>query len=78
MNLLEFAMYAGQFLGAIWDFISGVTLPILGIKASSFMIAVFLARFSLVLLGKTIGVGANMTHDDTDRTAGFFGRSKNK
>lgn len=76
MNLLEFAMYAGQFLGAIWDFISGVTLPILGIKASSFMIGIFLARFSLVLLGKTIGAGANMSHDDTGRTADFFGHSR--
>lgn len=78
MNLLEFAMYAGQFLGSIWDFISGVTIPLLGIKASSFFIGIFLARFSLRLLSKTIGAGVNMSHDDTDRTFDFFGHSKNK
>lgn len=76
MTILELSSFIAQYFGAIWRFLSGITIPVVDVSASHFMIGVFLARFSIRILSKVIGSSPGLTPGDIAGAEKFYTDNK--
>lgn len=76
MTILEAAMDMATFFGAIWNFMKGVTIPIIDISAAALLVAGFLANIGLRLLGKVIGISPHLTSGDISSAGNLTKKNK--
>lgn len=76
MTFLELSSFLAQYFGKIWWFLSGVTIPVIEVSAAHFMIGVFLARFSIHILGKVIGSSPNISNSNIYNAKQFYNSNK--
>ena len=61
MNVTESLAALGTFLGSVWDMLSGVTVPGLGVSFAALFLAIMIANVVLAVCSVALGVGRGST-----------------